>query len=72
MVSHDKDMHNMNPALYPILFRRAHTPMSILNLFRFGNAISALIWASALAVLVLLVMLLVQRILSLKEIVEVD
>lgn len=45
--------------------------MSVLNFFRFGNAISALIWASALAVVVLLLMLLLQRILSLKEFMEV-
>ena len=46
--------------------------MSVVNIFSNGDAISALIWSSSLATLVLLVMLMGQCILNLKEVMEVS
>ena len=46
--------------------------MNIMNIFSYANSINALLWASALACAVAMVMLLIQRILSLSEYMEVS
>ena len=43
---------------------------SVTNIFGDGDTVAALIWSSSLAVIVLVVMLAIQRILSLKEVME--
>jgi len=51
------------------LFSR--TPMTIINIFTKADSVAALIWASALACVVAMVMLLVPRTLTLQEYMEV-
>ena len=46
-------------------------PMTVVNIFTMADSVSALIWASSLASVVLLLMLLVQKILKLSEFMEV-
>ena len=51
-------------------FHRA--PMTVVNIFRYTASVDALIWASALASLIAMVMYFVQCILSLREFMEVS
>jgi hypothetical protein len=46
--------------------------MSVVNIFTYADSVSSLIWASSLSSAVLLVMLLLQRILSLQEFMDVS
>lgn len=46
--------------------------MTVINIFRYTASVDALIWASALASLIAMVMFFVQCILSLREFMEVS
>lgn len=46
--------------------------MTVINIFRYTTSVDALIWASALASLIAMVMFFVQCILSLREFMEVS
>ena len=50
-----------------LVFHLSRLSMSIINIFTVADSVAALIWASALACAVAMVMLLLQRILTLDE-----
>lgn len=54
----------------PVLF--FSVTMSIVNIFTYADSVSSLIWASSLSSAILFIMLLVQRILSLREFMDVS
>ena len=60
-----------NKQLYFVsLFSVRSISLSVTNIFGEGDAVAALIWANALAIIVLVVMLVAQRILTTKEVME--
>ena len=55
-----------------VLLHVHRIPMTVINIFTKSDSVAALIWASALACVVAMVMLLIQRIVTLEEYMQVS